>query len=420
MTPLDATRPSLDDDATYQTDVAALRDVPAVLVHDWLTGMRGGEKVLEVFAELLPAAPLYTLVHQVGSVSTAIEAHRIETSILQLLPGAIRRYRQFLPLMPLVVDRWRLPPCRLVVSDSSCVAKSVKPPAGARHAAYLHSPMRYIYDRYDDYFAPGRAGWATRTAMALLRRPLQRWDRATTSRAHALAANSRFVARRIAAVYDRPAAVLPPPVDVNRFASAGSTPQDYYLVTSALVPYKNVETAVEAFRLLPDRRLVVAGSGPLFDRLKAAAPPNVELRGWVDDAEVVALAAGCRAFVMTSVEDFGIAPVEAMAAGRPVIALGEGGVLDTVLDVDDVNPLTQDPRCAAFGPTGIFYAADAPASLADGVRRFEAVEHRFAPDRLTAWADRFNRPGFKRRAARWLTQVLAGADENTLAADPPT
>ena len=388
------------------------RSLRVALVHDWLTGMRGGEKVLEVFCELFPDAPLYTLLHQPGAVSRVIENREIIVSSLQKAPGAIRHYRRFLPLMPALVEQLRPANVDLVLSSSSCVAKSVRAPAGAKHACYVHSPMRYIYDRFDDYFGKGRAGLAVRAAMNVVRRPLQRWDRATADRVDRFAANSSFVRERVFRCFGRDSDVIAPPVDVQRFAAARREPDDYYLIVAALVPYKMVDSAVEAFRGL-DRKLIVAGKGPMLEELRAAAPPNVTLLGWVDDDAVLDLVAGCRAFLMSNVEDFGIAPVEAMAAGRPVIAFGEGGVLDSVRDLDRVDSGAFGP---AATPTGLFYTDPTSTGLAAAVRRFEQHEHRFLPAETSAWTKQFDKPMFERRIMQWLADVMDQKAARTRAA----
>lgn len=369
-----------------------------VLVHDWLTGMRGGEKVLEALCELFPDAPLYTLLHRPGSVSSTIEDRPIVTSPLQHAPLSSSHYRYYLPLLPMMIESLRLPEAELVVSTSSCVAKGIVPPWGARHASYVHTPMRYLYDRYDDYFSKGKTGVMTRSAMALARPWLRRWDIASTARVDDLVANSTFVAHRIRQCYGRSARVIFPPVDGERFARASRTPEDYYLVVSALVPYKNVEVAVEAFSKL-DRPLRIAGSGPLFARLSARATSNVRFLGWVPDEELPHLVAGCRAFLMPNVEDFGIAPVEAMAAGRPVIARAEGGVLDTVLDpaVTQIRP----PRMGEL-QTGVLYHGANSSDLLAAVKRFESEEHLMNAHSIKTWAHQFSKQRFKREISDWL------------------
>lgn len=372
------------------------------LVHDWLTGMRGGEKVLEHFADLFPDAPIYTLLHVPGSVSPKIESHPIRTSRLQHMPRATKDYRYYLPLMPAFVESMRIEPVELVISTSSCAAKSVPVPRGAIHACYMFSPMRYLYDQYDEYFAPHRSGLLTRTAMRLVRRPLQWWDIATARRVNSLVGISTFIADRIRRVYGRMVPVIAPPVDTRHFAKAQRAPEDYYLMVTALVPYKRVDLAIEAFRGL-DRKLVIAGSGPMYDRLAVNCPKNVELKGWVDDAELVDLVAGCRAFLFPNIEDFGIAPVEAMAAGRPVIALGEGGALDTIRDVGRWRSGDLD---GTLGPTGVFFCGNQPEDLRNAIREFEREENLFSASTIGEWARRFDQSAFRLAVANWLTDFL--------------
>jgi glycosyltransferase involved in cell wall biosynthesis len=367
--------------------------------------MRGGEKVLEIFARLFPDAPIYTLVHEPGSVSGDIESHPIITSPLQKVPGAIQRYRNFLPVMPWLIDHLRIAPVDLVLSCSSCVAKSAIAPQGALHASYVLSPMRYIYDRYDDYFSPRRAGWATRVAMRSVRGRLQRWDQATADRADSMVAISSFIAQRIRQVYDRQTPVIFPPVNTDRFTPSNTPPRDYYLMVTALVPYKNVDLAIDAFRQL-DRPLVVAGSGPMLPKLKQLAPPNVTFLGWVPDEQIPDLVAGCRAFLMPNVEDFGIAPIEAMAAGRPVIALGEGGVRDTIVDLDRFTAGTFSNNQSLAGPTGLFFDQPTPEALAEAIRRFEQVEQQFCPQDIARWAQTFGEERFKKEIAAWIQSVV--------------
>ncbi|QDU62496.1 GDP-mannose-dependent alpha-(1-6)-phosphatidylinositol monomannoside mannosyltransferase [Planctomycetes bacterium Pan216] len=368
------------------------------LVHDWLVGMRGGEKVLEVFANLFPQATIYTLLHKPGSVSQTIESHPIRTSLLQQMPLARDRYRYYLPLLPTFAETMTIEPVDLVISISHCVAKGIVPPEGARHVSYVLSPMRYIYDRYDDYFSQSRSGLLTRTAMSWCRGPLQRWDKRSTKRVDEMVGISEFISERIERIYGRQAGVIHPPVEVERFAQARRASEDYYLIVSALVPYKNVDVAVEAFRGL-DRRLVVVGDGPVKEQLEADCPPNVTLKGWVDDEELPSLVAGCRAFIFPNVEDFGIAPLEAMAAGRPVIALGQGGARDTVRDLDRFAEGRLD---GGDGPTGLFFDEPTPEAIARAVVRFEAEEDAFHPSELTAWTRRFDTDCFTQKIRDWV------------------
>ena len=365
------------------------------LVHDWLTGMRGGERCLEVLCELFPSAPLFTLLHVPGSVSPIIEDRPIVTSFVQRLPDAARRYRSYLPLFPAAVRRFDLRGYDLVISLSHCVAKGVRVPAGALHLSYCFTPMRYVWDLYDDYF--GRdAGFGVRVLMPPVAAALRRWDRRTGS-VHHFIAISRHIADRIRRVYGRVSDVIHPPVDVGRFHVG--VPQDFYLVVSALAPYKRVDLAVAAATRL-GRRLLVVGTGPEEGKLRRLAGPTVEFLGWRPDAEVAALYARCRAVLFTALEDFGIVPLEAAAAGRPTVAFGRGGVLDTMTPLPGMTP----GDGGAEPPTAVFYEAQTVDALAVAIERFEAAERagRFAPAALRARAERFDRPRFQARVHEYV------------------
>ena len=306
------------------------------LVHDWLTGLRGGEKVLEALAELYPEAPVYTLLHVPGSAGPVLESRSIHTSFLQKIPGIARRYRHFLPLFPAAIEDFDLTGYDLVLSTSHCVAKGAIPGPQAVHLCYCHTPMRYAWDQEHVYF-PRRRGLVARLRNLALT-ALRAWDVAAVPRVDGFMANSRFVARRIGRYYGRDAEVVPPPVDVERFAEIefkeeghGMNRSPYALMVSALAPYKRVDLAIAACERL-GLELRVVGDGPERARLERLKGERTRLLGRVDDGELERLYAGASFFIQPGVEDFGIAAVEALASGTPVVARGEGGVLDIVDD----------------------------------------------------------------------------------------
>lgn len=367
-----------------------MSDPRVVLVHDWLTGMRGGEKVLESLCRIFPNADLVTLVHAKGSVSPLIESRRIRTSFVQMLPRPAKLYRHYLPLFPAAVEMFDLDDVDLVVSTSHCAAKAVVPTGRARHVCYCHSPMRYAWDQFPAYFGPDRVG---RLGSAVLRPVLAwlaRWDRATAHRVDRFLANSQYVAGRIARYYNRPATVVYPPVDTEFFIPGGGPPQPYFLVVSALVPYKRIEIAIRAAtsRSVP---LKVVGSGPDLGRLQAEAGPSVEFLGQVDDAALREAYRHARALVLPGEEDFGIVPVEAMACGCPVIALARGGARETVVH-GETGLLVDDPRAEGF--------AEAMAQV--GTRSFDRM-------RVRAQAERFGTARFDASLSAVLADTLAGA-----------
>jgi glycosyltransferase involved in cell wall biosynthesis len=378
--------------------------VKVALIHDWLTGMRGGEKCLEVFCELFPDADLFTLVHLPGSVSPSIEKRRIVTSGVQRLPGSARWYRYYLPLMPTAIEAFDLSAYDLVLSSSHCVAKGVITPPDALHVSYIHTPMRYVWDLWPQYFPP--QGLGSRWLVPCMLHYLRTWDVAAASRVDHFVANSRFVARRIAKYYRRPARVIYPPVD-TAFFLPGTVREEYYLLVSALVPYKGIDIAIRAFNTL-QRPLKIIGQGPMESRLRALAGPNVEFLGWCPDEELRRYYAASRAVIFPALEDCGIVPLEAQSAGRPVIAFGQGGVLETVVAANHrqaPDVFCADPA-ASTAPTGVLFFQRSPEALQRAVHFFEAHETRFQPERLRQHAQRFDRAVFKRRMQHWLSALL--------------
>jgi glycosyltransferase involved in cell wall biosynthesis len=361
------------------------------LVHDWLTGMRGGEKVLERIVGLLPSAEIFTLVWNRGSVSAAIESRPIHTSFLQRLPDASRRYRWYLPLFARAIESLDLAGFDVVISSSHAVAKGVRAPAGAFHLSYLHTPMRYIWELEDQYFGHfrGPAAWFVRRTCARLRA----WDVRTAAGPHVMLANSAHVVERIRRHYGRDAEIVHPPVDVARFAP-GEGPRDIVLLAGAMAPYKRGDLAIEACARL-GRRLVVVGSGQQEAQLRAIAGPGVEFRGWVSGEDLVELDRRASMLLFPGEEDFGIVPVEAMAAGCPVVAYGRGGALETVGRGADAQALA---RVAAGGaavvPGGVLFGTQSADALLEAMRLCEAQA--WDPHALHARAEPFAPERFDR------------------------
>ena len=382
------------------------------LVHDWLTGMRGGEKCLEVFCELFPQADLFTLVHIPGSVSPTIERHRITPSFLQSIPGSRRWYRHYLPLMPAAIERLDLSEYDLVLSSSHCVAKGVIPSPNALHVSYLYTPMRYAWDLWPQY-APS-TGKLSRLIMPGMLNYLRMWDVTSSHRVDEFIAISKFVARRIAKYYRREANVIYPPVDTSFFVPGGDS-EDYYLMVTALVPYKGVDLAIRAFNAL-GRPLKIIGSGPLEKTLQHLAGPTVELLGWRSNEELRQYYAACRALIFPVQEDFGIVPLEANAAGRPVIALGQGGALETVAPANDLQaPMTVHPRVElGEAPTGVLFPQRTVESLQAAVDFFESHETLFDPVALRQHTLQFDRERFKSRIHDFFMTVCAAYRDNRM------
>ncbi len=363
------------------------------LVHDWLTGMRGGEKSLEPICATYPDADLFTLLHVPGSVSAGIERRRIHTSFVQHLPAVERYYRYYLPLFPRAIERFSFESFDLVLSFSHCVAKSVVVPAHVPHLCYCFTPMRYAWDQFDAYFGPDRVGTLASAALRPVLARMAAWDRRTSSRVSRYLAISQYVAKRIRRYYDRQATIVYPPVDTDFYRPDATRPGAHFLIVSALVPYKRIDLAIDACARL-GARLRIAGDGPERDALERRAGATVEFLGRISDEDVRREYRTAAAVILPGEEDFGIVPVEAQACGRPVVALGMGGALETVVDQD----------------TGVFAAEPTPESLAAAMEMVTA--RRFDSARIRAHAERFS-------TARYL-DAFAAATAETLAAPPAT
>jgi len=353
------------------------------IVHYWLVNMRGGEKVLESLLELFPGADIFTHVYDPDSMPENIKSHKVHTSYIQKLPFAKKMYQKYMPLMPNALSGFNLQEYDLVISSESGPAKGVVPNPDAYHICYCHSPMRYLWDMYHEYFR--KSSYITRFFMKRFIPALRVWDVCSANLVDLFVANSDYVAKRIRRYYNREAALVYPPVDVEKYSSVGRNPKDFYLFFGQLTRYKRADVAIEAC-IASGRKLVVAGAGA-----KTAEKRNYEksglvtFTGRVSDEEVRELYASARALLFPGIEDFGIIPVEANAAGCPVIAFRKGGVLDTVKE----------------GVTGLFFDEQTPASLMHAIEQFESREDQFR-DRtsFTAHVQQFSREAFREKILR--------------------
>jgi glycosyltransferase involved in cell wall biosynthesis len=357
-------------------------EVKTALVHDWLTGMRGGERVLEAIYELYPS-PVYTLIRTKNFKSDVIDLKKVTSSSIQKIPFASKYYRNMLSLFPKAIEEFDLSGYDLVLSTSHAVAKGVLTHANQLHICYMHTPMRYAWDKYFQYLNESN----------LLKGPLSRyvknvlfkiraWDFMSASRVDHYIANSNYIARRIKKTYNRDATVIYPPVDTGKFTLSGDK-EDFYLTASQFAPYKKIDLIVQAFRTMPDRKLVVIGDGPERDKIRkhARGAKNIELLGYQPDEVLKEKLQKAKAFVFAAEEDFGILPVEAQACGTPVIAFARGGAAETVID----------------GKTGLFFEEQTVDAVRDAVAAFDRIEDKVAPSAVRKNAERFSREVFLKK-----------------------
>jgi len=364
-----------------------LAGLRVAIVHYWFVKFRGGERVVEALAEMFPQADLYTLVLDPDALPASLRGRNFATSFLQNVPGIQRHYKKLLPLFPLAVEQFDLNDYDLVISSESGAAKGVLTRPQTCHICYCHTPMRYIWDMYHQYRAKPGMGAVARLIFSLAAHYMRLWDYAAAARVDYFVANSRNVAGRIGKHYRREATVINPPVDVSAGYIAPRV-EDYYLVVGQLVDYKRVDLAIEACNRL-GRPLRIIGEGDEFERLRRLAGPTIEFLGHLSDQELRENYARCRALLFPGEEDWGIVPVEAQSFGRPVIAFGRGGALETV-----VGGFPQDPL-APEASTGVFFSEQSADSLAAAVRFFESNQSRFSPAVIRLHAERFDASRFK-------------------------
>lgn len=370
--------------------------IRVALVHDWLTGMRGGEYVLEAIAELFPKAEIFTLLAVPGSVSPILTTLKRHTSWLQKVPSAPKRYRSFLPLMPQMIEQFDLTGFDLILSSSHCVAKGIQKPPGAVHVSYVHAPMRYMWDRFEDYFAADRSSRVVRTAAQFVRSRMQKWDYRVSQadRVDVLIANSKFIADKIQKAYGRESSVVYPFALLDRFTRERQT-KSFYLMVTAFAPYKRVDLAIEAFNRLK-KPLYIVGKGQEEARLKKQAGPTIEFLGPVSNTVIDDLYSKAKAFVFPGVEDFGITPLEAMASGCPVIAYGEGGACETVTE-----------------KTGILFHEQTVEALCSAVEELESRATPIDPQECRKQARSFGRERFQEEYLEVVRRAWREAGKNS-------
>jgi glycosyltransferase involved in cell wall biosynthesis len=366
---------------------AELSKAKTALVHDWLTGMRGGERVLESIYELFPA-PVYTLIQTKNFKSKIIDIKNVATSSLQRIPFIGRFYRKLPALFPKAIEEFDLSSYDLVLSTSHAVAKGVLTNSNQLHICYMHTPIRYAWDLTFQYLREAGLdkGVFSHYARNVLHK-IRLWDVISASRVDHFVTNSHYVARRIKKIYGRESTVIYPPVDVDYF-DLYEKKEDFYLAASQMVPYKKMDLIVKAFLSLPDKKLVVIGKGPQFNRVKkiAGKAKNIEILGYQPDSVLKTCLQRAKAFIFAAEEDFGILPVEAQACGTPVIAYGKGGALETVVDNE----------------TGIFFGRQEEGSLIEAIRRFEEKQKQFDCKKIRGHAENFSKDIFQKKYRKFV------------------
>lgn len=370
------------------------------IVHDWLTGMRGGEKCLEALCCIFPDAHIYTLICKKDRLSPPIRKMDIRTSCLQLLPFIDKYYRYLLPIMPMVIERFKLRDYDLVISSSHCIAKGVKIGGNIPHVCYCYTPMRYIWDQSSQYFNRTNTGLIARIIFPLVKKYLQNWDIKSSERVDHFVAISQNVSGRIKKIYNRESEVIYPPLNTQFFELAESI-GDYYLIVSAFAPYKRIDLAIKAFNQL-GHSLKIIGGGQCEKYLRQIAGPNIEFLGYLNDEETKRYYSQCKAFIFPGEEDFGITPLEAQASGRPVIAFGKGGALETVIPF---TPLTGSND--AHMSTGIFFYEQTVDALVEAVRYFEKINHQFDSKKIREHAYKFDQSVFHKRIKEYINDKMS-------------
>lgn len=364
------------------------KKLKVALVHDFLLKFGGAERVLKVFAEMFPDAPIYTLLYDEKKVGEVFPRERVRTSKLQKIPFIKHTYRYFFPRMPREVEEWDFSDFDLVISSNSAYAHGIVTPLKTKHICYCHSPMRYAWDYAHQYLNEQNMGSLRKFISAALLKKVRMWDQAAADRADLYVANSENVRKRIQKYYRMDAKVVYPPVDIHRFRPQ-KRHEDYFLIVSTLTPYKKIDLAISLFNKI-GKRLVVIGDGPARKYLESFKGPNIDILGYKPDDVVKVYLQNCRALLFPSEEDFGIAPVEAMACGKPVLAYGKGGLKETVIP----------------GKTGELFYEQTIESMEDGLGRLILNEEHYKPMEIRKHAEQFSRENFEKNFLKVVNMVV--------------
>jgi glycosyltransferase involved in cell wall biosynthesis len=375
--------------------------IKTALLHHWLNGMRGGEKVFEIFCDLYPDADVFTLFYSPDLVSERIKSHKVTSSSLNRYSLFRKSYTNLFMLFPFITEQFDVTSYDLLLSSDTISMKGVISSPDSCHISYCHTPPRYVWDKYFEYLDNAGLGKLKRMMAELFLHRYRQWDAIAANRVDYFIANSNYVARRIAKTYRRKAVVVNPPVNMKQF-SIGE-PEDFYLSFGQLVPYKRIDILVDAFNEMPSRRLKIVGGGSLFDKLKNRAKGNIEFIGWVSEMDKAALFQKCKAFLFPGAEDYGITPLEAQASGRPVIAFGAGGVNDTVKGLTIAGNDRFDPD----NHTGVFFKEQTKSAVIQAIEFFEqTMERSVLPQKIRDHAGHYDIPVFESRIQSVIHQYM--------------
>ena len=372
------------------------------IVHDWLVTYSGSERVIEQMLQVIPDADLFCLFDIMPEEERSfLRGKKATTSFLQKLPFKASLYRKFLPLMPLAVEQFDLSTYDVIISNCHATSKGVITGPEQYHISYIHTPIRYAWDMQNEYLQASQPRRMTNLAIRLMLHYIRLWDMSASSRPDVILANSTFIARRIRKIYRRESEVLYPPVDVELF-SYQDNKSDYYLTASRLVPYKRIELIVQAFRGMPDKKLVVIGDGPDGEKIRKLTAANIQWLGHQNTEALRKYMQNARAFIFAAREDFGITPLEAQACGTPVIAFRAGGIAETIQGLDY-------PR-----PTGIFFLEQTSRAIQEAVELFESVSEKIRPEACRKNAERFSNLRFKQEFSDHLHNKWADFQKRNL------